>query len=386
MADVAVAHHVFLSLHAELAGGTDVFLGLVGLEVGERVNLGPNEPLLEVGVDHAGGLRGRGPDRYRPRANLLLARREIALQAERLVGGPCERGERRLREPRAGKHLPPVGLVEFGDFGLELRTDWHDLRAGRGSRGADLLHEWALALEIGLVDVGHVENRLRCQEAEFLDGGPLGLIQRERAKWLFGNQVGEAFLHHLDLELGILVGPLGRPLQLGQAVFQMLDVGEHQFDLDCLHVGDRIDLARHMDHIGILEAADNLENRVDLADMRQELVAEALALAGTLHDAGDVDQLQSGGNHLLRWDVFRDQREAAVGHAHHTLVGLDRAEGVVRALRGLRHGQRVEERALADVGESDDACFHDCNYCSGGWEKHYDGRKTPIIIDAVNFR
>ena len=171
--------------------------------------------------------------------------------------------------------------------------------------------------------------------------------------------MGEAFFHHLDFELGILVGSLRRTFQLGQAVFQMLDVGQHQFDLDRLHVGNGIDLAGHVDHVGILEAANHLQDGVDLTDVREKLVAEALALARPLHDARDVDQLEGGGDHLLRRDVFGDLREAAVGHAHHPLVGLDRAEGVVRALRGLRHGERVEEGAFADVGESDDACFHD---------------------------
>ena len=138
----------------------------------------------------------------------------------------------------------------------------------------------------------------------------------------------------------------------------MLDVGEHQFDLDRLHVGDRVDLACHMDHVRILEAADHLQDGVDLADVREKLVAKALAFAGALHDAGDIDELEGSRDHLLRRNVFCDQREPVVWHAHHSLVGLDRAEGVVRALCGLRHSECVEEGALADVRESDDACFH----------------------------
>ena len=325
-------------------------------------------------MDHAGRLRGGGPDRHGPRADLLLAGREVALQAERLVGGAGEHRERRFREPGAGEHLAPVGLVEFGNLGLELGTDRHDLRAGLRRRLADLLHERALALEVGLVDVGHVEDRLGREQPEFLHRHLLGLVERERAERLLRQQVGEALFHHVDFELGILVGALGRTFQLGQAVFQMLDVGQHQLDLDRLHVGDGVDLAGHVDHVGILEAADHLQNGVDLADVREKLVAEALALAGTLHDAGDIDQLEGGGDHLLWRDVFRDPRQAIVGHAHHPLVGLDRAEGVVRALRGLRHGERVEEGALADVRESDDACFHDCKSVPGVW-------KASMMID-----
>ncbi|MFM8495649.1 MAG: GTPase, partial [Planctomycetia bacterium] len=53
-----------------------------------------------------------------------------------------------------------------------------------------------------------------------------------------------------------------------------------------------------------------------------------------IHVAGKVDELEGGGDHLLGRDVFHDPLQAAVGHAHHPLVGLDRAERVVRALGG----------------------------------------------------
>ena len=172
--------------------------------------------------------------------------------------------------------------------------------------------------------------------------------------------MGQALLHHVDLELGILVGPLRRPLRLGEEVLQMLDVGKLEFEFDRLHVGDRIDLPGDMDHVGILEAADHLKDGVDLTDVGEELVAEALPFARPLHDPRNVDELQSGRNHLLRRDELRDPGQPLVGHAHHAFVGLDRAKGVVGALRRLRHRQGVEEGALADVGETDDACFHGC--------------------------
>ena len=58
-----------------------------------------------------------------------------------------------------------------------------------------------------------------------------------------------------------------------------------------LDVADRIDRARDVVHVRVLEAADHLHDRVDLADVREELVAEALALARALDQAGDVDEL-----------------------------------------------------------------------------------------------
>jgi len=187
--------------------------------------------------------------------------------------------------------------------------------------------------------------------------------------------VGEAGADHVDLRLGILVGTLRRPLRLGEEVFQVLDVGEEELELDRLHVGHRIDFSRDVDDVGILEAADDLQDRVHLADVGEELVAQALTLARPLHDSGDVHQLERRRDHLLRGNEPGDPLQAVVGHAHHPLVGLDRAEGIVGALRRLRLREGVEERALADVRQSDDACFH------GGSGR--DGSRGGIIAGVV---
>jgi len=310
-------------------------------------------------MDHARGLRGEGADGDRPRANLFFASREVALEAERLVGGAGERGERRLREPGAGEHLRPVGRIELGDLRFELGANGNDFGAGLRGCGPHGLHERAIAGEVALIDVGHVENRLGREQAEFLDGLPLGLVERERAQRLFLTQPREALFHRFDLELRLLVGALRRPLRLRQKIVEVLDVGEHEFDLDRLHVRHGVHRAGHVDHVGVLEAADDLENRVDLADVGEELVAETFALARPLHNPGDVDELERGGDHFLWRDVFRDPLEPVVGHAHHPFVGLDRAKRIVRALGGLRLREGVEKSALADVRQSDDACFHE---------------------------
>ena len=55
---------------------------LVGDEVVEGDDLGADEALLEVGVDHAGGLRRGGALVDRPGAHFLLAGGEVGLQAE----------------------------------------------------------------------------------------------------------------------------------------------------------------------------------------------------------------------------------------------------------------------------------------------------------------
>ncbi len=112
--------------------------------------------------------------------------------------------------------------------------------------------------------------------------------------------------------------------------------------------------ARDMNDVGIGEAAHDLGDRVGLADVREELVAEPLALARALHDPGDVDERHGRRQDPLAAEQLRELREARIGQAHDADVRLDRRERVVRG-EHARAGQRVEQRRLADVRKADDA-------------------------------
>ncbi len=122
---------------------------------------------------------------------------------------------------------------------------------------------------------------------------------------------------------------------LGRAVLQRLDVRQHQLDFDRLDVRDRIDRAGDVDHVGIFETADDLQDGVDLANVTEELVAQPLTFAGPFDDAGDIHQLDDRGDELLGHDVLADPSQPVVGHAHDPLVGLDRAERIIRTLGRL---------------------------------------------------
>ena len=73
-----------------------------------------------------------------------------------------------------------------------------------------------------------------------------------------------------------------------QAALGLLVVGEHQLGLDRLDVGERVDAAVGVRHAGVGVAADDVADRVGLADRGEELVAEPLPLGGALDQAGDV--------------------------------------------------------------------------------------------------
>ena len=53
---------------------------------------------------------------------------------------------------------------------------------------------------------------------------------------------------------------------------------------------DRVDAALDVGDVALLEAAEHVHDRVDLADIGEELVAQPLALRGAAHQPGDVDE------------------------------------------------------------------------------------------------
>ena len=157
--------------------------------------------------------------------------------------------------------------------------------------------------------------------------------------------------------LGVLAGALGLLLQRVDALLQAVEVGQHQFGLDGLDVGDRIDPALDVGDIVVLEAAHHMGDGVDLADVGQELVAEPLALGGAANEAGDIDERQPRRHDLLGLGELRQRLQPRIGHRHFADVRLDGAERIVRRLRRRRLRERIEERRLADIGHADDAAF-----------------------------
>src|SRR5947207_9424076 len=85
MRDVAVVHHVFLALQAQLSRRADGRFGFMRLQIRQRVNLRLDEALLQVVVHRSGGLGGFGADGNRPGSNLFRPGGEEAVQPKQLV-------------------------------------------------------------------------------------------------------------------------------------------------------------------------------------------------------------------------------------------------------------------------------------------------------------
>ena len=89
-----------------------------------------------------------------------------------------------------------------------------------------------------------------------------------------------------------------------------------------------------MRDVVVLEAAHDVHDRVGLADVREELVAEPFAFGGALHEAGDVDELHDRGHGASSaCTISASSVEPRVGDLDHADVRLDGAERIVRRFR-----------------------------------------------------
>ena len=151
--------------------------------------------------------------------------------------------------------------------------------------------EQRVALEAVLAHVGDVERGLRGEERERLQERELIGRQAHRANRM---QPVERLLDPLEDgdELDRFLFPRAHVLRIAQQrLLDRLHVGERELGVDHLDVGDRIHAVVDVDDVAVLEAAHHVGDGVGLADVGEELVAEALALRGARDEARDVDEL-----------------------------------------------------------------------------------------------
>ena len=98
--------------------------------------------------------------------------------------------------------------------------------------------------------------------------------------------------------------------------------------------------------------AHDVHDRVGLADVGEEAVAEPLALVGARDETGDVVEVDRVVHDVRGPNGLDDFREPAIDDGQHGHVGLDRGERVVGGL-GPGLGERVEQRGLTGVGQPD---------------------------------
>ena len=135
-------------------------------------------------------------------------------------------------------------------------------------------------------------------------------------------------------ELGrLLVARLAGLVGLAQARLDRLEVLDLELQVHDFLVADGIHGAVHVDDVAVVEAAQDVQDGVALADVGQELVAEALAAAGAAHQTGDVDDVDRGRDRALGLADLGKHLQALVRDVGGAEVGFDRAEREIGALR-----------------------------------------------------
>ena len=109
-----------------------------------------------------------------------------------------------------------------------------------------------------------------------------------------------------------------------------------------------------MDDVFVGEAAHHLRNGIRLTNVREELVAETFARRCAAHDTGDVNKGDGRWEDLLRAEDLGERIETRVRQVHHANVRFNGCERIVRGEHVVL-GERVEERGLAHVRETNNA-------------------------------
>ena len=288
-------------------------------------------------------LRCLRADRNRPSTRLGLAAGEVTLEPQQAI--------RLAHQARQAAFLKAHGLqVLLGFLRVKLSQVCLDLRRNGHRRAAVDLGK--VGVKLVFIDVGDVEHGLHRQQVKLVDGVNLvlGKIQRacamsfvEALKHLLGSgKLGSARL----VTLGLLLKTRNRFLDGSH-------VGKDQLGLDGLHVALRVDLAGNVHNVGVAEEAHDFADGVGFANVRQKLVAQALALRRASNQAGDIDELNRGGHDARRVVDLRKRVQAGIGNRDHAHVGLDGGERVVCSKATLI-GKSGEQRGLAHVGHAHD--------------------------------
>ena len=109
-----------------------------------------------------------------------------------------------------------------------------------------------------------------------------------------------------------------------------------------------------MDNIAIAKDANDLADRVALADVGQEFISKTGAFGCALDDAGDINEGNRGRDDFFRAKDARKDVEARIGNADDANIGFDCGEGVIRG-EDIVLGERVKEGRLSDIRQTDDS-------------------------------
>lgn len=353
---VAVLDNVVAPFGARFASFAGAYASFVADHVVVGDDFGADKPFFDVGVDFAGSLGGGGPFLDGPGAGFDFTGGDVVDEAEEREGFAGEAVEARFGEAEGGEELAGIGFVEAGDLLFDLGADGDDAGALFGGVFADDLDVRIVeGGDVVFTDVADVEHFFAGEEVVLGGDGLFFGSEFEGAEGEVLVEVLHGFFKEVDRGLELFAG-FGLLFDFGEGVFGHLKVGEDELKGDHFDVVEGIDSACDVDDVGIFKAADDLDNGVGVADVREELVAEPFSLGGAFDKTCDVDETDGGRDDLFALGLVGEDLEAGVGEVDNADVRVDGAKGVV--FRGdLFACDCVEEGRFADVGEAHKAAW-----------------------------
>ena len=88
-----------------------------------------------------------------------------------------------------------------------------------------------------------------------------------------------------------------------QAVFAFLQrrqIGQHKLRVDHFDVSNRVDCSSDMMNVAVLEAANDLNDRINFANVTEKLIAETFTRARAFDETRDINEFNRGRHNFLR--------------------------------------------------------------------------------------
>ena len=141
-----------------------------------------------------------------------------------------------------------------------------------------------------------------------------------------------------------------------KCLFHRCQIGQSQFGLYGLDVRDRIHVAADVHDVVIDEAAHHIDDTIGFTNGSKKLVAQSFALGCTGDKTGDIDELDDGRLHFLRFDDRAEFGQALIGYLDYSDIGFDGAERIVFCGNAC-FGQRIKQRGFSYIGQTNDTAF-----------------------------
>jgi hypothetical protein len=138
-----------------------------------------------------------------------------------------------------------------------------------------------------------------------------------------------------------------------ECLLNKLDILDPQLLADDGQITNGIDITLDVDDLSIVEAPDDLEDGIDSTNVGKESISQTSTSRGTAGQTGDIIHGQVGGNLRLGLVVFTKPVESLIRDDDPSLFGVDSGIGEVGRVTQRRLGDGLEERRLADIGQTD---------------------------------